>query len=201
MNEKYIFYKGLKFTRDEETGYYLNSTNRIRLHRYVWECANGKIPKGYDIHHIDQDKSNNNLENLELMDKARHLSLHGREKGNKNVKSGWLDKIRPMTKKWHASEEGRKWHREHFENTKDKLFQEKEFVCEQCGKKYTSINNGSNRFCSNACKSAWRRASGIDDEERECIICGKSFKVNKYSKAKCCSRKCAAQFREKNKKN
>ena len=43
--EKYQYYNGLKFTRDEKTGYYLNATNRIRMHRYVWECINGPIPE------------------------------------------------------------------------------------------------------------------------------------------------------------
>ena len=37
------------------------------VHRLVWEAFNGKIPEGMQINHIDEDKSNNRLENLNLM--------------------------------------------------------------------------------------------------------------------------------------
>lgn len=201
MSEKYKHYRGLKFTRDDKTGYYLNSTHRKRLHRYVVECEKGEIPKGYHVHHIDGDKSNNDISNLKLMKAEEHVSLHSveSEQGQKNVESGLLDSIRPLTKEWHASQEGHEWHKKHYEEMKEKLYQEKEFVCKYCGKTYKAINNGNNSFCSNACRSAWRRASGVDDEERICVICGKKFTVNKYSKAKCCSKKCGASLRSKNK--
>ena len=71
MDKKQIEYNGLKFNRDDKTGYYLSTTNvngkRKRLHRYVWECNYGEIPKGYHIHHIDENKGNNSIENLELI--------------------------------------------------------------------------------------------------------------------------------------
>lgn len=201
MADKYQYYNGLKFTRDEKTGYYLNSTNRIRMHRYVWECNHGKIPEGYHIHHIDHDKSNNNIDNLELMKADRHHALHGQANGLANVESGLLDRIRPMTKEWHASDEGKEWHKAHYDKMKDKLYVEKEFKCDNCGKKFVAIDQGSNRFCSNACKSAYRRKSGADDIEVECVICGRKYKKTKYSKGKTCSRKCRQALRKQNKIN
>lgn len=65
-----------------------------------------------------------------------------------------------------------------------------------CGKKFEGTANGVNRFCSNKCKSKFRRDSGIDDEYRICKVCGKKFKTNKYSKAKTCSRSCANKLRK-----
>lgn len=50
----------------------------------------------------------------------------------------------------------------------------------------------TDKFCSNNCKSAYRRKSGVDNEERICKICGEIFITNKYSKAKVCSKKCSA---------
>ena len=43
------------------------------IHRLVWETFNGNIPKGYEINHIDHDKSNNSLANLELVTHSLNL--------------------------------------------------------------------------------------------------------------------------------
>lgn len=194
---KYQYFNGVKFTKDRNTGYYLNSTLRKRMHRYVWEFYNKEIPNGYEIHHIDRDKSNNDISNLELMKSESHKALHSKERGVKNVKSGHLDSIRPMTKEWHQSEKGRDWHRKHYQRTKDKIHEKKEFECENCHTIFIAEITGNNRFCSNKCKSSWRRKSGVDDEARRCIICGKEFTVNKYEKTRTCSRKCGAILRSK----
>lgn len=39
----------------------------FKVHRLVYEAFNGQIPEGMEINHIDEDKSNNRLENLNLM--------------------------------------------------------------------------------------------------------------------------------------
>ena len=39
----------------------------IYRHRLVWETFNGEIPKGYQVNHINEDKTDNRLENLNLM--------------------------------------------------------------------------------------------------------------------------------------
>jgi hypothetical protein len=54
-------------------------------------------------------------------------------------------------------------------------------------------NASTSRFCSNKCKSRWRRRSGLDDVERICEYCGKAFKVNKYKPTKYCSSLCASR--------
>ena len=36
------------------------------------------IPGGFVVHHVDQDKSNDNPENLVLLPDAVHRSLHGK---------------------------------------------------------------------------------------------------------------------------
>jgi endogenous inhibitor of DNA gyrase (YacG/DUF329 family) len=68
-------------------------------------------------------------------------------------------------------------------------------ICVQCGTEYEVTPTGTSRFCSNKCKSAWRRASGLDDEDRKCPICKKIFRVNKYSNTKTCSRSCGDYLR------
>lgn len=47
-----------------------------RRARRIWAQANGPIPVGCHIHHIDHDHTNNNLENLACMPASEHGRLH-----------------------------------------------------------------------------------------------------------------------------
>ena len=190
-------YNGYLFRRDKKSGYYLSSQKigkkRKRLHVYVYEIEVGAIPKGYEVHHKDLDKNNNDIGNLELLTKKEHLKIHGelltddvREQRRKNV----VEKAMPKAKEWHHSKEGKEWHSEHAKIVFENL-PENKYKCTFCGKEYKTKNiysKESNTFCSNKCKSAYRRASGVDNVERECAYCGCKFIANKYSSAKYCKK-------------
>ena len=50
---------------------------RLRLaHDVEWERANGPIPAGMQVHHINENKTDNRIENLELVDATTHKRLH-----------------------------------------------------------------------------------------------------------------------------
>jgi hypothetical protein len=88
---QYQEYDGRKFTL-RNTGYYsLTTDDRGLMHRYVWQKEKGKIPIGWDIHHKDEDKSNNNIYNLECLPKSEHTRLYSphnnqHTKGHKKCK-------------------------------------------------------------------------------------------------------------------
>jgi hypothetical protein len=190
--EKYIYYKGFKFTRDDKTGYYLNSTIRKRLHRVVWENEVGKIPAGMDIHHMDGNKANNAIENLQLLTKAEHNSFHAKKRHRDNREwtlANLKNNALPKAVEWHKSEEGREWHKEQFEKTKDAFHAKDVKACLNCNSEF--VGRKTAKFCSNACKSAWRRRTKTDDEVRNCALCGKEFTTNKYRKTKYCSKSCS----------
>jgi hypothetical protein len=78
---------GMKFYKDNK-GYYrtakIKNSERIRLHVYIYEKANNiKVPKDYDIHHKDLNKSNNEPSNLAMMTHSEHRKLHSIGKKHK----------------------------------------------------------------------------------------------------------------------
>lgn len=194
-----------KFYKDHKTGYWISTTKqKIRAHRWVWENINGKIPKGYHIHHKDGDKSNNDIKNLMMLSAFEHISYHARQEKNVSRAKEWMEEIRPLTKAWHASDEGKAWHRYHALKCKFGNNDPIEYLCENCGTKFHSKKLSRTKFCSNACKSARRRLLGLDNIETECCICKSLFTKNKYSKCLTCSRTCAAELqwkRRSSKKN
>lgn len=51
-------------------------------HLMVWvEHGNLKPPPGYNIHHKDGNKKNNNIKNLELIKSTQHISRHTKGRG------------------------------------------------------------------------------------------------------------------------
>ena len=199
----FAVFDGLVFRRDKRTGYYLNAKTHKRLHVYVWEYFNGEVPEGYHVHHADFDKSNNEPGNLVILPAKEHISLHGKswnEERYKRQVDHLTNTMLPAAAEWHGSDAGHQWRREQYKRIKDKLQQKKTFICEQCGKEFESVYHGNNRFCSNACRTANRRESGVDNETRRCEWCGNEFVTNKYSKAKTCCRRCR-NFLRWNKKN
>ena len=58
-----------------------NGEGRMYLaHRFVYECHNGMIKDGLQCHHIDHDKQNNSLDNLQLVDQWDNMK-YGIEAG------------------------------------------------------------------------------------------------------------------------
>lgn len=190
-----------KFYQDKKTGYWMSTdcgkdNTRVRAHQWVWMKNNFNVPKGYHIHHINEDKSDNRIENLELIKASRHLGHHMMKRmlnpENRRKNKELCDKIRPLTKKWHASEEGIAWHKYHALKQNFGNGPLIKYNCQQCSNEYESKLKAKNRtrFCSNICKSQFRRDSGVDNVERTCVFCLKTYSINKYSKSKTCSISC-----------
>ena len=144
-----VIFGGIKYYK-QKSGYYqcAITTKRQRenveqrLHRAVWIKYNGNIPKGYHIHHKDENKDNNNIENLELLSPTEHSKRH-----YKNVCDWWNSKKGKIAnrkgiknaKKWHKSDDGKKWHSEHQTETLRKhLIKE---TCKECGMVFNTYDD------------------------------------------------------------
>lgn len=69
---------------------------RWRLHRLIWFAVNGELPDDYDVHHINENKDDNSISNLEIISHQDHVTLHW---GDKKHTSEHIEKcIAPQRK-------------------------------------------------------------------------------------------------------
>jgi len=199
---RFIEYDGFRFYPDKK-GYWLGHVdgNRKRLHIYVWEKYNGAIPKDSHIHHIDHNTDNNDIENLELMNRYKHMKLHADLRDKEALRQNLTENARPKASIWHGSEQGLEWHKEHYEGMKDKWYKRVDIKCINCGKDVNmGVSSHVTKYCSDSCKDKYKAMMGTYDEERICATCGNKFMANKYGKATTCSKSCAGKLRWKKKK-
>lgn len=168
-----------------------------RLHRTVWEAHNGPVPAGYEVHHINGNRADNDIENLQLMPEGGHQSYHMSLPGRAEKSRESIGKAKEAARKWHGTEEGAAVHsriaKDYWHNVKPMTY-----VCTYCGQEFQTLNRygpQENRFCCNKHKTAWRYRQGVDNEARTCPVCGKTYTVNKYSRTVCCSAECARRKR------
>ena len=73
----FIEYGGNRYTL-RENGYYARTNDdRSYLHRDIWEANFGEIPFGYEVHHKDGNKENNDPSNFECLESSEHGRKHG----------------------------------------------------------------------------------------------------------------------------
>lgn len=73
---------------------------KMYIHRWLWMQNYGPIPDGMDIHHKDENKLNNSLANLEIINHNMHIARH--MKCNKYVFKGGSVIWRKDRQKWLA---------------------------------------------------------------------------------------------------
>lgn len=59
-------YRGVTFSVE-------NKTTTVSIHRVMWEAFNGPIPRGMQINHLNGDRTDNRLDNLELCTPSENM--------------------------------------------------------------------------------------------------------------------------------
>jgi hypothetical protein len=87
-----------------------------REHHYVWESAgNPPVRRGWVLHHKDENKENNALDNLELMTRSQHAKHHSKgrvvsEETREKMKAGARRRCADPEHRKHLSERAKAQH-------------------------------------------------------------------------------------------
>ena len=130
------------------------------MHQVVWEYFNGKRETGKHIHHRNGNRWDNRIENLEQVHANPHLSKHIKQRFKENPE--WAKEFHAKgiqsAVKWHKSEDGIKWHKQHAARQNFGKFTYGLSKCEFCGAEYERRTKHS-KFCHSNCKAKANRAS------------------------------------------
>ena len=194
MAQQVQYFNGIRFALVKGGKYFSNTTLHKSMHRYVWEYYNGEIPKGFDIHHKDGNRYNNDISNLECIEHVEHEQLHGKNLSEEERawrRNNLNNTARPKAIVWHKSDAGIAWHREQVKHRKDNR---SEVICEclQCKKQFITYNNAKKpkKFCTGACAQKYRRDNGLGKVDAICEVCGKHFMTDKYRPNRTCGKSC-----------
>jgi hypothetical protein len=164
---------------------------REYCHRIIWEQDRGAIPDGFHVHHKDGNKLNNLIQNLECISPSDHMRLHAIETREKRKEC--MKRNSEKVHAWLKTKKGKKFLRDKMNKMKESLPLRK-FVCDWCKVEFErQYNKETIKFCSDNCVMRARRVSGIDNVERQCIICLNPFIINKYERTVTCSKPCRAK--------
>lgn len=191
---------GRRWYLNKSSGYYTNNDGYL-LHRAVWGAANGPIPEGSEINHVDLDRSNNRITNLQVLSKVEHLKWHAQ-----------LKAVYPPLRK-PTSPEQAEYSRKGWERRRGNLI---DLTCEWCSASFQKPAGSTAKYCSTSHGTLFRRREagqfGWTVEKRqqasekrkaqwalkpkeakhyECQECGTAF-VSTAQRAKWCSRSCGS---------
>lgn len=143
----------------------------ISLHRAIWTVHRGPIPPGFHIHHVNGDKSDNRLENLECLSHGEHSSRHCQEKLAPHREKAIAGSIAATRR-----------------NTA--IHRQRVLTCAQCGGSYSSGSAHPRVYCSSACIEA-ARSGAFKGETRVCLWCGQGYEASRRVQLYC-SKRCTS---------
>lgn len=193
---------GIKWTK-KLSGYYQSTTDidgaRRWLHRYTYEQERGPIPDGNHVHHVNGDKDNNDLCNLECLSGVRHREKHRADMvvfGNSPQQLDHLASIRQLAM---AAKAGK-----YVSPRKLRKCMSRERACAICGEKFTPAvtSNDSAAYCSAKCSHKVRNVypETAYEAPTTCAHCNQSFVPGRYAFGRklYCSAACRDKYRYEN---
>jgi hypothetical protein len=142
---------------------------KVKVQDYVWQSWHEKIPKGYKVIHIDGNKFNNSISNLELVldDKPIQVikSIYSTEKPKgrpRRSKSEYIKKPKTLKYCRHCENQLTGAIQKLYCNSKckhnyqdqNKLYYKTPKICPQCQQTFMDTAWGNKVLCSNKCSAS-----------------------------------------------
>lgn len=182
IDETHQKFNGVMFYQSGRGHFFAN----LFLHRAVYAYCKEEIIEGYHIHHIDENKANNAVENLQMLTNSEHHKKHD-PTGNLKLKK-FTCKV--CGKEYESFSTGRncfcsyECRRKDFDSRHTTIKRN----CKLCGKEFITRLK-TQIYCSRKCADISRKKKVL----KKCPYCGEFFEGTE--RGKFCSRKCAYEFR------
>ena len=160
-DKKYATFNGMKFRISRE-GYYRattifnrNNQNTSQLHRAVWSFYKGDIPVGNYVHHIDENKDNNDISNLTTLTPQEHSIKHKR-RSEENAKEYLCEHCGKVfvTSAYLRKDKKRFCSFGCYRNYRnaEKTFSLKNKQCKHCGSSFVAMKTNQLYCCEKCCQ-------------------------------------------------
>lgn len=158
IDENHQKFDGITYCRSKAPRMEGRYFKLLSLHRMIWTCYNGEIPEGYDIHHIDFNKNNNDISNLIALPKSVHQSLHARINGKKTHKNRGKFNCVNCGKIFEANDNGHNLYcsKKCLEEYRKNVLYAENRICKNCGKEFSAYKYGHQKFCCHECSAKFR---------------------------------------------
>lgn len=214
IDDKHQSFLGISF-RKRSRGHYFNPM--MSIYRLVWIYYRGELPPHAVIHHIDENKDNNDIENLRAMEVSAHIKLHHqKDKNDLNIfvcqdcgavfgSTANRALYCPMCRKEREQQRERKYERLAEETKRlNEAARRIESIaggirtCPICNRMFFNYpdhrrGHADRKTCSAECEQKLREQKWIErriDRTKICEVCGKPFEWKYHSKQKTCSPEC-----------
>lgn len=158
IDDKHQRFNGLTFLK-QKNGHYQCS---LGIHVAVGLYCYGEIPKGFVVHHIDENPANNSVDNLQILERADHSRIHPPTPSvEKEFTCAYCGKsyiaTDAHTNRFCSHSCKCKFH--HFNTRKIPV------RCVVCGREFWTDKYKPAQCCSPSCSSTlrWRREKGLDN--------------------------------------
>lgn len=146
-----------KIYSSDKKGHY--STHNF-IHRDVYSYYNGEIPNGYVVHHRDFDKSNNALENLQLLSLSKHSAIHVlHHKPFLHKKTKIIKKCEWCGKEFETDRAIMRFCSHSCCNAYSANKTKEERICVICGKPFLTKKHKNAKTCSDTCRGLLSKRS------------------------------------------
>lgn len=187
VDETHQKFDGRKFTL-KPGGHYVSY---FPIHQAVYNYYCGEIPDGYIIHHIDENKADNDISNLECLTPTEHRRIHNfispvRHAICKNCGKIFLYRNAGTSSNF-CSDKCRGTYKARVKTSA--VYETR--TCEICGKEFRTRKRDSATTCSKKCAVAKKNKNYIPPKiTAVCKVCGREFLTNKSKPSSCCSTHC-----------